>query len=83
MKRIIDKLKEKNKTISTMESCTGGGVANSITNIEGAVIDGSSIRPNKKKCNFSIHAGIGVHYGLFGQQVDVGPYVGAGISYNF
>jgi len=36
MKIIIDKLKEKNKTISTMESCTGGGVANEITNIEGA-----------------------------------------------
>ena len=36
MKEIVDKLKEKNKTISTMESCTGGGVANSITNIEGA-----------------------------------------------
>ena len=36
MKMIVDKLKEKNKTISTMESCTGGGVANAITNIEGA-----------------------------------------------
>lgn len=36
MKRIIEKLKEQNKTISTMESCTGGGVANAITNIEGA-----------------------------------------------
>ena len=36
MKEIIDLLKEKNKTISTMESCTGGGVANAITNIEGA-----------------------------------------------
>ena len=36
MKQIVKKLKEKNKTISTMESCTGGGVANSITNIEGA-----------------------------------------------
>mgnify|MGYP003295481134 CR=1 FL=1 len=36
MKCVVDKLKEKNKTISTMESCTGGGVANSITNIEGA-----------------------------------------------
>ena len=34
-KEVIDKLKEKNKTISTMESCTGGGVANQITNIEG------------------------------------------------
>lgn len=36
MKKIVQKLKEKNKTISTMESCTGGGVVNSITNIEGA-----------------------------------------------
>jgi len=36
MKRIVDKLKKLNKTISTMESCTGGGVANAITNIEGA-----------------------------------------------
>lgn len=36
MKRIVNKLKELNKTISTMESCTGGGVANTITNIEGA-----------------------------------------------
>ena len=36
MKRIVNKLKELNKTISTMESCTGGGVANHITNIEGA-----------------------------------------------
>jgi len=36
MKDIVLLLKKKNKTISTMESCTGGGVANAITNIEGA-----------------------------------------------
>jgi len=36
MKRIVDKLKENNKTIATMESCTGGAVSSSITNIEGA-----------------------------------------------
>ena len=36
MKRIVDKLIEMNKTISTMESCTGGGVVNKITNIPGA-----------------------------------------------
>lgn len=36
MKKIIKILTLKNKTISTMESCTGGGVANQITNIEGA-----------------------------------------------
>lgn len=36
MEEIIELLKKNNKTISTMESCTGGGVANAITNIEGA-----------------------------------------------
>ena len=36
MKDIVNKLILLNKTISTMESCTGGGVANAITNIEGA-----------------------------------------------
>ena len=36
LKLIVDKLVGSNKTISTMESCTGGGLANSITNIEGA-----------------------------------------------
>lgn len=35
-KRIIDEFARKNITLSTMESCTGGGVANAITNIEGA-----------------------------------------------
>ena len=36
LREIIKILTKKNKTISTMESCTGGGVANVITNIEGA-----------------------------------------------
>lgn len=36
MKELVEKLIANKKTISTMESCTGGGVANAITNIEGA-----------------------------------------------
>lgn len=36
LRLIIDKLTIANKNISTMESCTGGGLANAITNIEGA-----------------------------------------------
>lgn len=36
MKEIVELLKQNKKTISTMESCTGGGVVNAITNIEGA-----------------------------------------------
>lgn len=34
--KIVNKMIENNKTISTMESCTGGGLANIITNIKGA-----------------------------------------------
>lgn len=33
---IVELLTIKNKTIATMESCTGGGLVNYITNIEGA-----------------------------------------------
>lgn len=36
MKEIVEKLTILNKTISTMESCTGGAVSNEITNVEGA-----------------------------------------------
>ena len=36
MEEVVKRLINKNKTISTMESCTGGGVANAITNVEGA-----------------------------------------------
>lgn len=35
-KKIIEILTNKNKTISTMESCTGGALASAITDIEGA-----------------------------------------------
>ena len=36
LEEIIKMLKEKNKYVSTMESCTGGGLVNAITNIPGA-----------------------------------------------
>ena len=36
MKELVKRLIENNKTISTMESCTGGALASSITNIEGS-----------------------------------------------
>lgn len=35
-KKIVETLKDKNRTISFMESCTGGFLASSITNISGA-----------------------------------------------
>ena len=36
LEEIVKTLTKKKKTISTMESCTGGGLANAITNIEGS-----------------------------------------------
>lgn len=36
MKEIVELLIKKHKTIATMESCTGGFIASSITDIEGA-----------------------------------------------
>lgn len=36
LEEIVKILKEKNKYVSTMESCTGGGLVNEITNIPGA-----------------------------------------------
>ena len=36
MEHVIELLKKKKKTISTMESCTGGYLANTITNVEGS-----------------------------------------------
>ncbi len=36
MEKIVRKLKKKNKTVATMESCTGGFIAHSITNISGS-----------------------------------------------
>lgn len=35
-KKLVEKLIENNKTISTMESCTGGALVSAITDIEGA-----------------------------------------------
>ena len=36
MKEVVEELIRNKKTISTMESCTGGFIANEITNIEGS-----------------------------------------------
>ena len=36
MKEVVGKLIKLNKTVSTMESCTGGFIASSITDVEGA-----------------------------------------------
>ena len=44
MKRVVNLLIDKKKTISTMESCTGGALANSISNIEGCSFKLSDVK---------------------------------------
>jgi len=43
--RVVERLRERRLFITTVESCTGGGVANAITNVPGAseVISGARI----------------------------------------
>lgn len=68
MQRIIKKLTDLNKTIATMESCTGGGVANSITNIEGAseVIKFSAVTySNEFKIKMGVSEDIILKYSVY------------------
>ena len=68
LREIIKILTEKNKTISTMESCTGGGVANAITNIEGAseVLKFSAVTySNEYKIKMGVDANIINKYSVY------------------
>ena len=68
LKEIIKILTEKNKTISTMESCTGGGVANAITNIEGAseILKFSAVTySNEYKIKMGVDANIIDKYSVY------------------
>ena len=72
MNIIVEKLKALNKTISTMESCTGGGVANAITNIEGAseVLKFSAVTySNEYKIKMGVDKNIIDKYTVYSIQV--------------
>lgn len=67
-KRIVKKLIEEKKTIATMESCTGGGVANAITNIEGAseVLKYSAITySNEYKIKMGVNSNVIDKYSVY------------------
>ena len=75
MQRIIKKLTDLNKTIATMESCTGGGVANSITNIEGAseVIKFSAVTySNEFKIKMGVSKDIILKYSVYSIETAMG-----------
>ena len=68
MKKLVLELIKKGLTIATMESCTGGGVANSITNIEGAseVIKFSAVTySNEFKIKMGVSKDIILKYSVY------------------
>lgn len=72
MKEIVKLLIQNKKTISTMESCTGGYIANAITNIEGSseVIKFSAITySNEFKIKFGISKDVIDEYSVYSKEV--------------
>lgn len=72
MERIVKRLIELNKTISTMESCTGGALANEITNIPDAskVIKFSAITySNEYKIKMGVDSGLIDKYSVYSIEV--------------
>ena len=72
MERVIKKLIEENKTISTMESCTGGGIVNAITNIPDAskVIKFSAVTySNEYKIKMGVSSDLINKYSVYSMEV--------------
>jgi nicotinamide-nucleotide amidase len=72
MERVVKKLIELNKTISTMESCTGGGIANAITNIPDAskVIKFSAVTySNEFKIKMGVNEELINKYSVYSMEV--------------
>ena len=55
----------------------------SFSNIEGAVIDESIIKPKKKRLSWGLQIGVGAMYDIIDKDVAVGPYGGLGVEINF
>ena len=72
MEDVVNKLKENYYTIATMESCTGGGVANAITNIPGAseVLKFSAVTySNEYKIKMGVNAKTIDKYSVYSMEV--------------
>ncbi len=72
MERVIKKLIDENKTVSTMESCTGGGIANAITNIPDAsrVIKFSAVTySNEYKIKMGVDSVLIDKYSVYSMEV--------------
>ncbi len=74
MKEVIELLTENKKTIATMESCTGGGVANAITNIEGAseVLKFSAVTySNEYKIKMGVNSDVIDKYSVYSMETAI------------
>lgn len=71
MQRIIEILTNKNKTISTMESCTGGALASALTDIEGAseILKFSAVTySNEYKIKMGVNPSIIDKYSVYSKE---------------
>lgn len=71
MRELVKLLVDNGLKISCMESCTGGGVCNAITNVEGAseVFEvGIVTYSNDFKVKFGVNADIIEHYGVYSEE---------------
>lgn len=74
MKEVVELLNKNNKTISTMESCTGGGVANAITNIEGSssiFMFGAVTYSNEYKIKMGVNRNIIEKYSVYSMETAI------------
>ena len=74
MKQVVEELIRINKTISTMESCTGGALANSITNVEGAsevFKFGAITYSNKLKIKMGVEKNIIDKYSVYSEETSI------------
>lgn len=70
--KIVDILAQNEKTVSVMESCTGGGISNSITNIPGssAVFNFAAVTySNEYKIKMGVSAEVIDKYSVYSMQV--------------
>lgn len=71
LKEVVKILREKNKTISTMESCTGGAIVNAITNVPGAssVLNFSAVTySNDYKIKMGVSADVIDNYTVYSME---------------
>ena len=71
LKEVIKKLTIQNKTISTMESCTGGALVNELTNVEGSseVLKFSAVTySNEYKIKMGVNKDIINQYSVYSIQ---------------